>query len=316
MTTRFQGVAVWPLIRKAVERSKRPAHVAVAYLGQGASRILPLQRGTRLVVDASESSVRSGQTCPSELAKLQRRGVRIFSASNLHAKVFVLDSNAFVGSANASRRSSDALIEAVVMTSDREVVAGARRFVTDLCLNELGPETLGRLAKIYRPPRAPGGFLSRTKSTGRRARPALPQVWLAQLIAADWPEWTEKVLERGHQAAKDRMTRPRRHAIDEFSWDKRPSFRPGDIVFQVLKEDDGRRLVSPPGTVLHIERWKLNRDSSVFVYLEVPVRRRVQLERLAHRIGPGAKKRLMRGGKLSPAFSERLLEAWSDGRGR
>ncbi len=316
MTIQFQGAAVWPLIRKAVRRSKRPAHVAVAYLGQGASRLLPLPRQSRLVVDASESAVRSGQTCPTELAKLQKRGVRVFSASNLHAKVFVIDSKVFVGSANVSRRSSNALVEAVVMTSDRAVVAGARRFVADLCLIELGPERLRRLAKIYRPAKVTGSSSPRARLNSQRVRPTLPRVWIAHLMAADWPEWTEEALERGHQAAKDRMNRRRRHAIDEFSWGKSPSFRPGDIVVQVVKEEDGRRMVSPPGTVLHIEKWKRRRDSRVFVYLEVPVRRRVQLDRLAGRVGAVGKKRLMRGGRVSSELSERLLEAWGNGKGR
>ena len=316
MTTQFQGVTVWPLIRKAVRSSQRPAHVAVAYLGQGASRLLPLPPGSRLVVDASESAVKSGQTCPSELARLQKRGVRVFSATNLHAKVFVVDSKVFVGSANVSRRSSNALVEAVVMTSDRAVVAGAKRFVADLCMIELGPERLSRLGKLYRPPKLTGSSSLRTRPNGRRVRPALPQVWIAQLVAADWPEWTDEALERGHQAAKDRMNRPRRHTIDKFSWGKNPSFRPGDIVVQVVKEEDGRRMVSPPGTVLHIEKWNRRRDSRVFVYLEVPVRRRVQLDRLAGRVGTVGKKRLMRGGKVSPELSERLLEAWGNGKGR
>lgn len=278
--------------------------------------MLPLPPESRLVVDASESAVRSGQTCPSELAKLQKRGVRIFSAPNLHAKVFVVDSKVFVGSANVSRRSSNALVEAVIMTSDRAVVAGARRFVADLCMIEIGPERLRRLGEIYRPPKVTGSSSPRARLNGQRVRPALPQVWIAQLMAADWPEWTEEALERGHQAAKDRMKKRRRHAIDEFSWGESPSFRPGDIVVQVVKEEDGRRMVSPPGTVLHIEKWKRRRDSRVFVYLEVPVRRRVQLDRLAGRVGTVVKKRLMRGGKVSPELSERLLEAWSNGKGR
>lgn len=315
MTTKFQGVAVWPLIRKAVRESRRPAHVAVAYLGQEASSLLPLRRGSRLVVDASESAVKSGQTCPGELAKLQKCGVRIFSVSNLHAKVFVVGSKVFVGSANASRRSSDALVEAVVVTSDREVVAGAKRFVSDLCLNELGPETLRRLTRIYRPPKGIGTSPKPARRNGGKLRAALPRVWIAQLIATDWPEWTGEAFERGRRTAKDRMKRPRSHTIDEFSWSRNPAFRSGDIVVQVAKEEDGRRMVSPPGIVLHIERWKRSRDAKVFVYLEVPVRRRKQLDHLARRIGKGARKRLMHGGRVSPLFSDRLLEAWSDGRG-
>jgi len=49
--------------------------MAVAYFGKGASRLLPLTAGSRLVVDASECAVASGQTCPADLIKLVARGV-------------------------------------------------------------------------------------------------------------------------------------------------------------------------------------------------------------------------------------------------
>ena len=312
MATKFRGPDVWREISEAIRGSKMPSHVAVAYLGQGASRLLPLARDSRLVVNASESSVRSGQTCPDELAKLQARGVRVFSVQNLHAKVFVVGSEVFVGSANASRRSSSTLVEAMVQSSDRAVVTEAHRFVNGLCLHELGPEALSRLAKIYRPPRVPGGDATRLRTSGRSTHPSLPRVWLAQLVEAVFPEWTKEAFEQGQRAAKVRMDKPKRHAIDVFSWNRSPPFRPGDVVLQVLKQDDGRRMASPPGTVLHIEKWKRSGSQRVFVYIEVPVKRRVQIERLARRMGPGALKRLKRGGEASAEFSTRLLDAWGD----
>jgi hypothetical protein len=38
-----------------------------------------LRAGSRLVVDASENAVKSGQTHPADLKKLQNRGVVIYS---------------------------------------------------------------------------------------------------------------------------------------------------------------------------------------------------------------------------------------------
>ncbi|TQO74359.1 hypothetical protein FLM06_18460 [Vibrio cholerae] len=50
---------IWSFISKSSRNSDK-AYVAVAYLGNGASEKLLLKSGDMLVVDASESNVRSG----------------------------------------------------------------------------------------------------------------------------------------------------------------------------------------------------------------------------------------------------------------
>jgi hypothetical protein len=146
---------IWPTLTAAVKTSPRPA-VAVAYFGQGAAKLLPLPHGSHIVVDASDGAVKSGQTCPAELIKLLKRGVRVYSRKNLHAKIFVLGTKLFVGSANVSQHSAHALREAMVVTTDRSAVAAARTFIRELCVQEIGPEMLSHLAKLYRPPRLLG----------------------------------------------------------------------------------------------------------------------------------------------------------------
>ena len=106
MTTELITDRVWAAITEAARNTKTPAYVAVAYFGNGASKLLPLRKGSRLVVDASEHAVKSGQTSPAELLKLHRKGVKVYSIENLHAKVFVFGRTAFVGSANVSQRSN------------------------------------------------------------------------------------------------------------------------------------------------------------------------------------------------------------------
>jgi predicted Fe-Mo cluster-binding NifX family protein len=51
-----------------------------------------------LVVNASVAAVTSGQTSPQALLALHRKGVRIYSNAQLHAKVYVFGSKAFIGS--------------------------------------------------------------------------------------------------------------------------------------------------------------------------------------------------------------------------
>lgn len=163
MPTEFIEDQVLKRIRTAARLSRRPGKVAVAYFAKGAADLLPLKKNSKLVVDASEATVRSGGTSPSDLIKLSKKGVRVFSVQNLHAKVFVFGGKAFIGSSNVSMRSADTLKEAVVQISERHVVKAARDFVGSLCLQELGLEALDRLKKLYRPPRFPVGKARKRK---------------------------------------------------------------------------------------------------------------------------------------------------------
>ena len=155
MVTFLIAGRVWGDLTKAAQTSTQPAHVAVAYFGKNSKVLLPLRRDSALVVDASEATVGSGQTSPSDLAALHRSGIRVFSYPNLHAKVFVFDRLAFVGSSNVSRRSSSTLTEAILETSKASAVRAARSFVQSLCLDELDARRLRELERIYRPPKIP-----------------------------------------------------------------------------------------------------------------------------------------------------------------
>src|SRR5229473_6334205 len=134
---------IWRTLTAATKTRTKPV-VAVAYFGQGAARLLPLPNGSRLVVDASDGAVKSGQTYPAELTKLLKCGVHIFSRKNLHAKIFIFGTKVFVGSANVSRRPAHTLREAMVVTTDRNAVAAARDYIRELCVQEIGPEALSR----------------------------------------------------------------------------------------------------------------------------------------------------------------------------
>ena len=105
-----------------------------------------------LVVDASLSAVRAGITHPGALLKLRKRGVRVFTAPLLHAKVFAFDSVGFVGSTNASTRSRDHLREAVVRIADAPTLVDIRNYVDELATDELSRADLEWLRKQYSSP--------------------------------------------------------------------------------------------------------------------------------------------------------------------
>jgi PLD-like domain len=171
----FVGGRVWATLTNAAKRSPGRSYIAVAYFGRGATRLLPLTRGSYLVIDASDMAVKSGQTCPASLRVLLKKGVRIYSSERLHAKVFVFGKSAFVGSANVSTNSQKVLFEAVVRTRNRRTVALARQFVREHCLRSIGPEEIKRLSKIYRPPN-----VKSTKTEPQVSTANLTKLWIDQ----------------------------------------------------------------------------------------------------------------------------------------
>lgn len=144
---------VWNDISKAAASCTRPAHVAVAYFGQRGDRLLPLPAGSFLVADVSIPVVSAGSTCPAALENLRKSGVRIYSARNLHAKVYAFDKVAFVGSANVSYRSKETLVEAVIRIREAAALSLAREFVASLCMTNLTKADLDDLSSYYRPPK-------------------------------------------------------------------------------------------------------------------------------------------------------------------
>lgn len=144
---------VWTEITREAGKAKKPADVAVAYFGKNGPSLLPLPPGSRLVVDASIATVSAGSTHPPSLETLRSSGVQVYSAQNLHAKVYAFDKVGFVGSPNASLNSSSSLIEAVLRTTEKRSLESIRDFVTSVALTKLSKADIIDLSKIYRPPK-------------------------------------------------------------------------------------------------------------------------------------------------------------------
>lgn len=303
---------IWPELTRAARGARQRCAVAVAYFGAGARRLLPLPKRSRLVVDASERAVASGQTCPEDLSKLVKRGVAVYSVPNLHAKVFVLGRVAYVGSANVSSRSASQLVEAVIRTTEPSAVRAARQFVQDHCLHELTPTVLKRLAKLYRPPQVPGGTRGRKEARQTSRRPTLPRLLLAQLHLEHWSERDQAMHDAALVVARKRREHPRSFELESFRYTGKCPYHRDDVVIQVTDEGDGSVLVTPPGNVRHVRTRHDGKRQVSFIYLERPARRRRPVKTLARSLGRGASKRLRRGGLIrNAAFAQSLLRAWA-----
>jgi hypothetical protein len=262
-------------------------------------------------VDASELAVASGQTAPADLSKLVKRGVRVYSVPNLHAKVFVLGRAAYIGSANVSNRSASRLVEAVIRTTEASAVRDTRQFVHDHCLHELTPTVLKHLAKLYRPPLIPGGKNEKKTAKQTSHRPTLPRLLLAQLQLEERSERDQSLHDAGLVIAKKRRAHTRSFELDSFRFSGRCNYQRGDVVIQVTDEGGGSFLASPPGNVLYVRTRNEGNRKISFVYLECPTRRRRSIKALAKTLGPGVLKSLRREGIVRNAeFAQKLLNTW------
>jgi len=311
MSTVFITQDIWPQLTKAVRGSRQPCSVAVAYFGKGAGKLLPLAKGSRLVVDASERSVASGQTCPADLSKLVKRGVKVYTVPNLHAKVFVLGRAAYIGSANVSNRSASQLVEAVIRTTDASAMRAARKFVVDHCLHELTPTVLTRLAKLYRPPLVPGGkrVKKAVKQTSRR--PTLPRLLLAQTHLEEWSERETAIHDVGLPVAKKRREHLRKYFLDVICITGECNYQRGDVIIQVTTEGRGKEFVSPPGNVLHVRSGREGNSKRTIVYIECPNRPRKSIKVLARILGCPLKQLRFDGVVRYAAFAQALLKTWA-----
>lgn len=105
-------------------RSRNAVYVAVAFVGKDSYELFDENirevKEVKFVVNLSENSVRSGSTNPAGVAQLQHFA-QVRSREDLHAKVFIFDKTALVGSANLSKNATSNL-EAGVLVDERSKV--------------------------------------------------------------------------------------------------------------------------------------------------------------------------------------------------
>ena len=237
---------LWNQLRKLNAASRRKV-AAVAYVSDDS--ILKFRRGDVLVVDASDQAIKCGETSAAVLKRFSDKGVRLYSCSGLHAKVCVFDETAVIGSANVSRSSASALIEAAVVTNQVHTVATARLFVERLSREStlIGRAFLDRIRSLP---------VSRVRRGGqRRSRPTVlgkapSRTWLINVTQIDEERFPEEAtaVAAGMKTAERRRARQTAE-VSWLRWTGRSRFRElareGDTVIQIWKENRSK----PPQAV-------------------------------------------------------------------
>lgn len=259
-------------------RDAQHVDVAVAYLGQGASKLLPLRAGHRLVVNMSLPTVRSGATDPSEVERLMSRGVEVYSRRKLHAKMVIADDALICSSANISHHSLNVLEEVGMLTTEAKAVREAKTFFDSICTEPVRAEYLARCKQEYRPPRVYGGESVEEAQVPPPQPISRPKLWLVKLREFDLPEEEQDQFDQGLSIAKKRLKKKATTEIDSFHWSRKPrmadQLETGDWVIRAItQKQSGKTKVHAPARFLdcyHYPRGKaLDKERWIF-YVEVP----------------------------------------------
>ncbi len=257
MTHLLTNRNLWREIQAKTKAARR-IHAAIAYLGTTASSPLHLSKGDTLVVDMSLRTVRAGATNPSEVRKLIKKGVRVYTRPSLHAKVIVADRFLIVSSANASVSSLTRLDEAGCMTSDRVAVERAREFVESVALEPVLPNYLRKCLADYRPPRFPAaqeGDTSGKKRGGTRRSQQADLWFVAGLVRREIPEREQRYVTKAEARAGKRR-KVASSSVDEIHYASKPKWvdniRIGDLIVDCVREGAGS-VVSSPARFLGLE---------------------------------------------------------------
>jgi hypothetical protein len=249
---------LWREIKTRVTKAKRVT-AAVAYLGKGGAKLLPLKKGDSLVVDMSLGAVRQGVTDRREIRLLMGRGVRVFSRGSLHAKFILADKTLLAGSANISRNSNEILDEAGVITTDPAALCRAKDFFDHLCTEPVGNQYLKACIAEYRPPRFKAA-VERSRPGGKRSRRIVEaKLWfLGGLVRLDLSEVARKSIERLERRAQKQLKQPEQTEVDWIRYGGKPKFlrqiRKGDWIVDCMKNGNGRK-VGPRAQVLSHDEW-------------------------------------------------------------
>jgi hypothetical protein len=225
---------LWPRLKSLAKHAKKK-HAAIGYVTD--DKKVRFGKNDVLITDASDEAIKSGQTSAVVLKEAFERKALIYSVSGLHAKVYVFDKYAAIGSANLSLH-SEQLIEAALLTDHPTAVSTARLFIEHLKFGaELVDESfIQRICKIRVSPRIKSHFKTRSKLSKDR----VSRSWLVGLKpTAESPEEQSYVEEGVAKAEKQVSKQESSVSWIRFRGDSkfRREAQAGDVVVCIWTKD-------------------------------------------------------------------------------
>lgn len=240
----------------------RRAVVAVPYIGKGGARQLNIAKGSLLVTCFTPLAVKAGQVDPREIIAFIRRGVKVHSHAELHAKVYVIGRTAFVGSANLSSRSSR-IPEACIKTSDPKIVASARTFVEDLAGNPVTLEEAKSWVDLY--PKDGERFwgMPVAKRTASQKKPR-SRLWISPVESTDYDDAESEAIRRGSEIAVKKIQDDKPMKLDHATANGSCKIEKGDWVCWRWKKGQSYAFECP-AKVIYIEPVVGKKEKVIFV---------------------------------------------------
>jgi hypothetical protein len=254
---KFHAPNPWIEIKKWAPKQK--SLVAVPFLGKNAANLLPIISGSILVTRFNDETIKSGLVSPIEIIKFLKRGIKVHSWPDLHAKVYVFGKRAFVGSANVSK-SSQSLSEACIETNDMQVVKEAREYIASLTSNLVTLEEAKSKLALY--PKDGERLFGVKASKGIQRR-----VWIVPLeINVFYTDEQMDAMNRGVPIAKKKSLDTSKFKIDGFIHDD-DRLMVGDWIIQRFKYKSGF-LFECPAKIIYLE--PVGGSKSNFIFLDKP----------------------------------------------
>lgn len=302
----FLSTDIWKHIARQARLTR--CHVAVAYVGTDAPRLLPLQAGSILVCDFSRSALKRGLTNPSAIRHYLEQGVEVHSHENLHAKVFSFGNVAFVGSCNASANSAERLTEAAVRITDPQAVIDVSNFVLSLRGVRVGPELVEQFTQYYRRP------AWENREPPRSGEPSHLPLWIARFsrAASDKAETMER---KTRSLALASIADSTKFALSWFEWTTVPPAAIRNNSGEIIQIDDTspEHQVYPPARFLRDEA--IPGKGGRIIRVEAPRDLKpIPLSRIYSKLDPAARSSLeaikQSGLIRDPALAKHLRQLW------
>lgn len=305
MEDKIISKSVWSYISKAARTTKTRSLVSVAYFGDGGAKRLPLKPKSVLLVDASDKTVKKGLTSPHELLKLYNKGVIIYSHRDLHAKAYVIGSQLFIGSANASDNAANSLIECMLHTRNRIVVNQAKSFILENCKVPLGEAKIKRLINIYKTEQQ-NSKIKQADPKKTNANERHFQYFFEYFAPSQKSKNDEK---KGYEIAKKRIRNPNTHIVDSYHDYSLKPLKIGDYLISIT-EVGGKEYISPPGEVVYVKKCNNGKKTTYITYIETASRNRKSIAEIKKLIKLANRGFLRKRGLISKEYFNDIAAIW------
>jgi hypothetical protein len=259
---------LWPTLA-ALSKNHRRLWAAISYVTT--TKYLDFRKGDVLVCDASDAAIKAGMTSASTLRKFISKEAKVYSFDGLHAKTFLIDGKAVIGSANLSENAGVNTCEAALLSDDLQIAALARGFIEQAqkAAKRVDENFLKRIEAI---PVVRTGRMS--KRNPKRVAGGISRLWLISTRPRRKKESSAEINaeKRGMLKAKKNLNRAD-YEIRTLRWFGISRFRkeakPGDLVIEVMREKRGKRTfteVYRAAPIIHRHDW----SKWTWFYLETP----------------------------------------------